>query len=53
MARLEMVPTLGNGYLGIRGCPEEGGINAENATLIDRYYETHPIFTWKERQPHF
>jgi alpha,alpha-trehalose phosphorylase len=34
---------LGNGYLGMRGCPEEGGPNVENATLINGYYETHPI----------
>ena len=34
---------LGNGYLGIRGCPEEGGPSAENATLINGFYETRPI----------
>src|ERR1700745_1011244 len=27
----------------MRGCPEEGGPNAENATLINGFYETHPI----------
>src|SRR5215468_8610816 len=32
-----------NGYFGMRGCPEEGGPNAEHATLINGYYETHPI----------
>ena len=34
---------LGNGYIGMRGCPEEGGPNAENATLINGFYETWPI----------
>jgi alpha,alpha-trehalose phosphorylase len=42
-AQLETVLALGNGYLGMRGCPEEGGPNAENATLINGFYETHPI----------
>ena len=42
-AQLETILALGNGYLGMRGCPEEGGPNAENATLINGYYETHPI----------
>jgi alpha,alpha-trehalose phosphorylase len=34
---------LGNGYIGMRGCPEEGGPNAENSTLINGFYETRPI----------
>ena len=34
---------LGNGYLGMRGCPEEGGPNAENGTFINGFYETRPI----------
>jgi hypothetical protein len=34
---------LGNGYLGMRGCPEESGPSAENATLINGFYETRPI----------
>jgi alpha,alpha-trehalose phosphorylase len=33
LAQLEMMLALGNGYLGMRGCPEEGGPNAENSTL--------------------
>ena len=37
------VLALGNGYVGMRGCPEEGGPIAENATLINGFYETHPI----------
>src|ERR1700741_397695 len=43
LAQLETMLALGNGYLGMRGSPEEGGPNAENATLINGFYETHPI----------
>jgi alpha,alpha-trehalose phosphorylase len=43
LAQLETMLALGNGYLGMRGCPEEGGPNVENATLINGYYEIHPI----------
>jgi alpha,alpha-trehalose phosphorylase len=43
LAQLETMLALGNGYLGMRGCPEEGGPNAENTTLINGFYETSPI----------
>jgi alpha,alpha-trehalose phosphorylase len=43
LAQLETIFALGNGYLGMRGCPEEGGPNAENSTLINGFYETWPI----------
>ena len=43
MAQSETMLALGNGYLGMRGCPEEGGPNAENSTLINGFYETRPI----------
>jgi alpha,alpha-trehalose phosphorylase len=43
LAQLETMLALGNGYLGMRGCPEEGGPYAENSTLINGFYETHPI----------
>jgi HAD superfamily hydrolase (TIGR01509 family) len=43
LAQSETMLALGNGYLGIRGCPEEGGPNAENATLINGFYETRRI----------
>jgi alpha,alpha-trehalose phosphorylase len=43
LAQLETVFALSNGYIGIRGCPEEGGPNAENSTLINGFYETWPI----------
>jgi len=43
LAQLETMLALGNGYLGMRGCPEEGGPNTENSTLINGFYETSPI----------
>ena len=43
MAQLETMLALGNGYLGMRGCPEEGGPNAENGTFINGFYDTWPI----------
>jgi alpha,alpha-trehalose phosphorylase len=48
LAQLETMLALGNGYLGMRGCPEEGGPNAENATLINGFYETRPIVYGEE-----
>ena len=43
LAQLETMLALGNGYFGMRGCPEEAGPNAENATLINGFYETSQI----------
>jgi alpha,alpha-trehalose phosphorylase len=43
LAQSETMLALGNGYLGMRGCPEEGGPNAENGTFINGFYETRPI----------
>src|SRR5678809_708697 len=34
---------LGNGYLGMRGCFEEGGPIGQNGTFINGFYETWPI----------
>lgn len=48
LAQLETVLALGNGYLGMRGCPEEGGPNAENTTLINGFYEIRPIVYGEE-----
>ena len=48
LAQLETILALGNGYLGMRGCPEEGGPSAENSTLINGFYETHPIVYGEE-----
>jgi alpha,alpha-trehalose phosphorylase len=43
LAQLETMLALGNGYLGMRGGPEEGGPNSENGTFINGFYETRPI----------
>jgi alpha,alpha-trehalose phosphorylase len=48
IAQLETMLALGNGYLGMRGCPEEGGPTAENVTLINGFYETRPIVYGEE-----
>lgn len=48
LAQYETVFALGNGYLGMRGCPEEGGPNVENATLINGLYETWGIVYGEE-----
>ena len=48
LAQLETMMALGNGYLGMRGCPEEVGPNAENSTLINGFYETRPIVYGEE-----
>jgi alpha,alpha-trehalose phosphorylase len=47
-AQLETMLAVGNGYLGIRGCPEEGGPNAENGTFINGFYEIRPIIYGEE-----
>ena len=39
----ETIYSVGNGYLGMRGCPEEGGPNFENATFVNGFYESWPI----------
>src|SRR5947209_6775849 len=43
LAQSETMLSLGNGYVGMRGCPEEGEPRVENATLINGFYETRPI----------
>src|SRR4051794_9962751 len=48
LAQVESIMARGNGYLGMRGCPEEGGPNVENSTLINGFYETHPILYGEE-----
>jgi alpha,alpha-trehalose phosphorylase len=48
LAQLETMLALGNGYLGMRGCPEEGGAHAENGTFINRFHETRPIVYGEE-----
>jgi alpha,alpha-trehalose phosphorylase len=48
LPQLETIMALGNGYFGIRGCPEEGGPNAENGTYINGFYEARPIVYGEE-----
>jgi alpha,alpha-trehalose phosphorylase len=48
LAQLETMLVLGNGYLGMRGCPEEGGPNVENGTFINGFYETRSIVYGEE-----
>jgi alpha,alpha-trehalose phosphorylase len=48
LAQSETMLALGNGYLGMRGCPEEGGPVAENSTLVNGFYETQPIVYGEE-----
>jgi len=48
LAQLETMLALGNGYLGMRGCPEEGGPNAEKGTFINGFYEAWPIVYGEE-----
>jgi alpha,alpha-trehalose phosphorylase len=48
VAQAETMLALGNGYLGMRGCPEEGGPNAENGTYINGFHETWPILYGEE-----
>ena len=48
LAQLESMLALGNGYLGMRGCPEEGGPSDENGTFINGFYETRPIIYGEE-----
>src|SRR5215467_7506397 len=48
LAQLETMLALGNGYLGMRGCPEEGGANAENGVCINGFYETWRIADQEE-----
>ena len=42
-AQMETVLALANGYVGIRGAPEEGGPAVQNGTFINGFYETWPI----------
>ncbi|TAI65724.1 glycosyl hydrolase family 65 protein [Bradyrhizobium sp. Leo170] len=48
LAQVETMLALGNGYIGMRGCPEEGGPNVENGTFINGFYETWPIVYGEE-----
>ncbi|MEX5217682.1 MAG: hypothetical protein NW701_07635 [Nitrospira sp.] len=39
----ETMFSLGNGYLGMRGCFEEGGPIGQNGTFVNGFYESWPI----------
>src|SRR5215831_14649415 len=43
IAQTESVMALGNGYLGMRGNPEEGGPSVQNGTFVNGFYESWPI----------
>jgi alpha,alpha-trehalose phosphorylase len=42
-AQLEAILALGNGYLGMRGAPEEDEPSEQNGTFVNGFYETWPI----------
>src|SRR5215471_12149791 len=43
IAQTEAVMALGNGYLGMRGNPEEGNPSVEKGTFVNGFYESWPI----------
>lgn len=48
MAQMESVLALGNGYVGMRGGPEEGVPCAQNGTFVNGFYESWPIIYGEE-----
>jgi alpha,alpha-trehalose phosphorylase len=48
IAQLEAGFALGNGYLGMRGAPEEGGPYVQNGTFVNGFYESWPIVYGEE-----
>jgi alpha,alpha-trehalose phosphorylase len=48
LAQMESVMAVGNGYLGMRGCPEEGGPSVQNGTFVNGFYESWPIVYGEE-----
>jgi alpha,alpha-trehalose phosphorylase len=48
LAQVETMLSLGNGYLGMRGCPEEGGPNAENGTFLNGFMKAGQSCTAKK-----
>ena len=57
LAQLETMLAVGNGYLGMRGCPEEEGPNAENGSSMGSmkrgrsYTEKKPTASRKLARP--
>jgi alpha,alpha-trehalose phosphorylase len=47
LAQPKTIFALSNGYLGMRGCPEEGGPNAENSTFINGFMKNGRSYTQK------
>jgi len=48
MAQTETILSLGNGYLGMRGSPEEGGPVVQYGTYVNGFHETWPIVYGEE-----
>jgi alpha,alpha-trehalose phosphorylase len=44
----ESILALGNGYLGMRGCPEEGNPSVHNGSFVNGFYEAWPIVYGEE-----
>lgn len=43
LAAMESVFAVGNGYLGLRGAPEEGGPSHDPGVVLNGFHETWPI----------
>lgn len=41
--QIESIMAVANGYLGLRGCLEEGGPIGQDGTFVNGFYETWPI----------
>lgn len=48
LSHTETIYSIGNGYLGMRGCPEEGVPAAQNGTFVNGFYESWPILYGEE-----
>jgi len=48
LAQTETIYSVGNGYLGMRGCPEEAGPVVQNGTFVNGFYESWPIMYGEE-----
>ncbi|UCH91242.1 MAG: glycoside hydrolase family 65 protein [Nitrospirota bacterium] len=48
LAQTETMYAVGNGYLGMRGCSEEGGPTGQEGTFINGFYESWPIVYGEE-----
>lgn len=48
LAQTESMLAVGNGYLGMRGCTEEGGPAGQEGTFINGFYESWPIVYGEE-----